>query len=118
MNFSIKKLKQFLKSRIILLAVLLSSSLSAETFFEQEDKQKHMICSMAISVVATGLARHYGSNKFEAVCIGIVSTLLIGIAKERIDGSGYGSEDIHDIYADTVGALAGSAISAQFNWKF
>jgi VanZ family protein len=110
------KLKQFLKSTIVLIAF--SSSINADTFFQQEDKQKHIIGSMAISGVATGLARHYGSNKFEAVCIGIASALLVGIAKEAIDGKGYGTEDVGDIYADTIGAVSGSLLSAQFNWKF
>jgi VanZ family protein len=110
------KLKQFLKSTILLIAF--SSSLSADTFFQQEDKQKHIIGSMAIGGVATGLARHYGSNKFEAIAIGVASALLVGIAKEAIDGKGYGTEDVNDIYADTIGAVSGSLLSAQFNWKF
>jgi VanZ family protein len=110
------KLKQFLKSTILLIAF--SSSLSADTFFQQEDKQKHIIGSIAIGGVATGLARHYGSNKFEAIAIGIASALLVGIAKEAIDGKGYGTEDVNDVYADTIGAVSGSLLSAQFNWKF
>jgi VanZ family protein len=110
------KLKQFLKSTIVLIAF--SSSLTADTFFQQEDKQKHIMGSIAIGGVATGLARHYGSNKFEAVCIGIATALLVGIAKEAIDGKGYGTEDVGDVYADTLGAITGSMISTQFNWRF
>jgi VanZ family protein len=110
------KLKQFLKSIIVLIAF--SSSLNADTFFEQDDKQKHIIGSMAIGGVATGLARHYGSNKFEAIAIGVASALLVGITKELIDGNGYGTEDVNDVYADTIGAVSGSLLSAQFNWKF
>jgi len=102
----------------MIIALLIAMSLSAETFFEQEDKQKHIIGSMAIGGVATGLARHYGSNKLEAIAIGIASALLVGIAKEAIDGKGYGTEDVNDIYADTIGAVSGSLLSAQFNWKF
>jgi VanZ family protein len=110
------KLKQFLKSTIVLIAF--SSSLHADTFFQQDDKQKHIVGSMAIGGVATGLALHYGSNKFEAVCIGIASALLVGIAKEAIDGKGYGTKDVNDIYADTIGAITGSMISTQLNWRF
>ena len=102
----------------MILALLIAMSLSADTFFQQEDKQKHIIGSMAIGGVATGLARHYGSNKFEAVCIGVASALLVGIAKEAVDGKGYGTEDVGDIYADTLGAITGSMISTQFNWRF
>jgi len=101
-----------------ILALLLTISLNAGTFIEQPDKQKHIGASMAIGGVATGLARHYGSNKFEAIAIGIASALLVGIAKEAIDGKGYGTEDIGDVYADTIGAGSGSLLSAQFNWKF
>jgi VanZ family protein len=102
----------------MIIALLITLSLSAETFFEQSDKQKHIIGSMAVGGVATGLARHYGSNKLEAIAIGIASALLVGIAKEAIDGKGYGTEDVGDVYADTIGAVSGSLLSAQFNWKF
>lgn len=102
----------------ILITILLAMSLNAEELYLQEDKQKHFIGSMAIGAVATGMARHYGSSTVEAIAIGIATSLLVGIAKEAIDGNGYGSEDINDIYADTLGGIAGSAISAQFNWRF
>lgn len=102
----------------ILLALLITLSLSAEEFYLQSDKQKHFVGSAVIGATASGLAKHYGSNKFEAVFIGIGTALLIGIAKERIDGSGHGTEDINDVYADTLGSIAGSVLSAQFNWRF
>jgi len=102
----------------LILALLLSALLYAEPMYQQEDKQKHMIGSMAIGATATGIARHYGSSKFEAVAIGIASALLVGIAKEAIDGRGYGTEDVGDVYADTLGAVSGSLLSAQFNWRF
>ena len=101
---------------IILLFITLS--LNAEEFYLQPDKQKHFIGSMAIGGVATGIARHYGSNKLEAMLIGIGSALLVGIAKEAIDGKGYGTEDIGDVYADTLGSIAGSVISTSFSWEF
>ena len=102
----------------ILLILILALSLNAEEFYLQHDKQKHFVGSMAIGGVATGIARYYGSNKFEAVAIGIASALLVGIAKEAIDGRGYGTEDVNDIYADTLGSIAGSVISTSFSWKF
>lgn len=87
----------------------------AEPFYLQEDKQKHFMASAAIGATASGIARYYGSNGWEAFAIGVASSLLVGIAKERIDGSGYGSEDINDVYADTLGAMTGSAI---MSWRF
>lgn len=101
-----------------LLAMIIALSLNAETFFHQEDKQKHIAGSMLIAGTASGLARYYGSSKFESVCIGIASSILVGIAKEAIDGNGYGTEDVKDVYADTIGAVVGSNISAQFSWRF
>lgn len=90
-------------------------TLRAEPLYLQEDKQKHFVASAAIGAAASGIARCYGSNGWESFAIGIASSLLVGIIKERIDGSGYGTEDIHDVYADTLGAITGSTI---MSWRF
>ena len=50
--------------------------------------------------------------------IGIGTALLVGIAKEAIDGRGNGTEDVNDIYADTLGGITGSVIATNFSWKF
>lgn len=104
-----------MKALLILLASVL---LFADPTYLQSDKQKHFIGSAVIGATASGLARHYGSNKIEAMFIGIGTALLIGIAKEAIDGKGYGTEDIGDVYADTLGAVSGSVISTKFEWRF
>jgi uncharacterized protein YfiM (DUF2279 family) len=104
--------------KTILTILLVTLSLSAEPLYLQEDKQKHIVGSMAISATATGLARHYGSNKIESFAIGVATALLVGIAKERYDGAGHGTQDVQDIYADGIGGVVGSAISAQFTWEF
>ncbi len=102
----------------LILALLITLSLSAEEFYLQDDKQKHFVSSMTIAGATAGIARYYGSNKFEAVAIGIASALLVGIAKEAIDGRGCGTEDVGDVYADTLGSITGSVISTNFSWKF
>lgn len=102
----------------ILIALLIVLSLSAEDIYLQEDKQKHFVGSMVIGGVSAGIARHYGSSTFEAFMIGIASSLLVGIAKEAVDGRGYGTEDVGDVYADTLGSISGSLIATQFNWRF
>lgn len=102
----------------ILIGLLLVMSLRAEEFYMQPDKQKHFVGSMAIGAAASGIARHYGSSKFEAIAIGVASSLLVGVAKEKLDGAGYGTEDINDVYADALGATTGSILSTQFNWRF
>ncbi len=85
----------------------------------EQDKQKHIALSAGIGISATALAKHYGSNKFEAFMIGVGVALLVGIAKEAYDRNHPNhSEDVNDIYADTLGGVAGSAISSQFSWKF
>ena len=104
-------------NKVIVIATLVLS-LNAEEFYLQPDKQKHFIGSMAIGSVATGIARYYGSNKVEAMVIGIGSALLVGVLKEAVDGKGYGTEDIGDVYADTLGSIAGSVIATNFSWKF
>ena len=84
----------------------------------EEDKVKHFAGSFAIAGASSGIARYYGSSYIESVAIGIATSVLVGIAKERIDGNGHGSEDINDVYADTLGGAVGSVIGASFNWRF
>ena len=81
----------------------------------EEDKVKHFAGSFAIAGASSGIARYYGSSYIESVAIGIATSVLVGIAKERIDGSGYGSEDINDVYADALGASFGATL---FSWEF
>ncbi len=97
--------------KAIFLAVLLSIACMAI----EEDKVKHFAGSMAIASVGSGLAKHYGSSPVEAWFIGFGTSIIVGIAKERIDGGGYGREDIHDVYADTLGASIGATL---FSWEF
>jgi VanZ family protein len=104
----------------ILLSLMLAISLFANDIdFMENDKQKHIAVSSAIGVIATGTARHYGSNKFEAFMIGVGTSLVVGILKEAYDRTKPNhTEDINDVYADSIGGVVGSAISTQFSWKF
>ena len=104
----------------ILLGVLLAFSLLFSKDFWKEDKQKHFAMSATMASVSTGLARHYGSNKFESFWIGLGSSLVIGVLKEYADGKNplQHTEDVKDVYADAIGATAGALFSAQFTWKF
>lgn len=109
--------------KIVLLLMTLSVFTMATTDFTQsefwkQDKQKHFAYSAGIAATATAISKSYGSNKFEAFWIGLGSSIMVGIAKEVIDGHGYGSEDIGDVYADFLGASTGALISTQFEWKF
>ena len=102
----------------IILMLLISSLLIAEPLYQQDDKQKHFAGCAMIGATATGLAKHYGSNTFEAIIIGVATSVLVGVAKEAVDGKVQGTADINDIYADTLGGVAGSVISAQFSCRF
>jgi len=109
--------------RALILLSLMILSLNANEFltsefWDEEDKQKHFTGSVAIGVVTTGLARHYGSSKIESFFIGVGSTIMIGWLKEVSDGNGNGTKDINDLDADMLGAVTGSVISTQFNWRF
>ena len=99
----------------IFIALIMAISLSAEPLYLQDDKQKHFIGSFAIASVCSGLAKYYGSSPFEAWFIGFGSSIIIGLAKEKIDGRGYGTEDINDVYADALGASIGATL---FSWEF
>lgn len=90
------------------LALVVLLAISAIAF--EQDKVKHFAGSMAIASVGSGLAKHYGSSPLEAWFIGFGSSIIVGIAKERIDGGGYGSEDVNDVYADTLGASFGATL--------
>lgn len=88
------------------------------SFYEQNDKQKHIAGSAVIGMTAAGIARHYECSKLESFLIGVGSAVIIGWVKEVADGHGLGHRDIDDIDADMVGGIAGSAVSSQFSWKF
>ncbi len=108
----------------LLLLLLLSVSINAEDVlskeFWQNDKQKHFAMSATIAGSATALARHYGSNKFEAFWIGFGSSLAIGVLKEYYDSKNplFHTEDTNDIYADMMGAITSSLISTKWTWRF
>lgn len=104
--------------KVKILLIIIASSLYADPFFQQDDKQKHIVGSMAISGTATGIARHYGCTPMESFLIGVGTAMIVGIAKEEWDGQGYGTKDYNDLKADAIGAIGGSLISAQFSWKF
>ena len=88
--------------------------------FWQTDKRKHLGASAVIATTFTALAKNNGSSNIESFFIGIGSTLLIGIAKEYLDGKNplHHTEDVNDMYTDTIGAVLGSTLAVSFSWKF
>lgn len=96
-----------------MLLLLIMMSLNAAPLYQQDDKQKHFVGCAMIGSTATGLAKYYGRNTFEAIMIGVATSVLVGVAKEATDEH----SDMNDVYTDTLGGVAGSVISAQFSWE-
>lgn len=91
----------------LLIALLLSFSLSAnaETFFEQEDKQKHMLYSAAGAAVWMVMTE----SKKEAFW----TLIALGVLKEISDGDRNSTEEHLGDFA--AGALGASTV---FLWKY
>lgn len=88
------------------------------SFFSQKDKQKHMVVSAGIGYAVATYAKKQGHSYSESIAYSIATTLLIGITKEYLDGKNSlnHSEDIGDIYADTIGAVGGAMFV--YSWSF
>ena len=105
---------------VVIFFIMNQTVMAGETsLWKQKDKQAHFAVSAGIAIVTTAYARNKGYNKTEAFLIGFGTSVVIGLAKEVIDGySKHGNREMDDIKADILGAVSGSLISAQFEWKF
>ena len=93
--------------------------IASDSLFAQSDKKKHMIVSVAISGAVTAFARNKGYSRTESFFMGVGVSMLIGLAKEEIDGHRTnGTKDFDDLKADLIGSVSGALVSAQFEWKF
>lgn len=100
--------------KIIILIVLFSSLVKAETFnINDEDKKKHVAASFLITT-----ASYYGYNKVfkiskkNSLLLAIGTSLLIGTIKELNDKE-YSQEDLK---ADTIGTFSGVIIPLTFSF--
>jgi uncharacterized protein YfiM (DUF2279 family) len=98
---------------------LSATNIENSSFWEQ-DKKLHFLTVGAISGISSSIAKSYGSTKLESFFIGVATGMLIGIAKEYYDGKHQNehTEDINDMYADTIGSITGSLIGMNFSIKF
>lgn len=106
---------------VVLLCCFMGQSAVAgdEALWEQNDKRSHFFVSAGISMAVTAYANGKGYNKTESFLIGVGTTTLIGLAKEGIDGyAGTGTREVDDMTANILGAVTGSLLSMQFEWKF
>lgn len=103
--------------RILILFIALSITLQAN-FFNEEDKQSHMIVTSTIGIITHLLAKKHGATEFEAFWIGVGSALAVGLAKEAYDsrdgGTGF---DGRDMIANGIGGVLGS-VSTLILYRF
>lgn len=76
----------------------------------QDDKQKHMAASFALSSAVYAAARSQDRSRLEASIMAVGFTLLVGHSKEHSD-SFYDSEDMQ---ANTFGAVLAPILWLEF----
>ena len=91
-----------MKAYVLIMLMLFSGSCSADSFFAEQDKQKHM----ALSAVGSNLLYASGLTKLQAFSI----MLAIGAIKEAGDDNS-GTEHARDMLANAIGA------SSVFVWE-
>lgn len=101
--------------RVLFIILIMAVSLGADTdwnkdkdepFFQQRDKQAHIVAFTAISYVVTDYALDNGFTKTEAWFIGLGSALVLGAVKELTDDN----FDEKDMMANAIGGTIGSSI--------
>ncbi len=79
-----------------------------DNFFQQEDKQAHIIVSIFSGAIGNLLAVKNGANKEQAFWIGLGTALVIGLGKELYDEHSYGGISMPDMVADGIGGVIGT----------
>lgn len=78
--------------------------------FWKRDKQLHFVASAVLSAVGMVFLLFWDSTLASSFWAGIGLSLTVGIIAEAIDKVNDGVEDINDVYADLLGAIAGSLL--------
>ena len=96
----------------ILLTVLISISIANAGFFNEEDKQKHIMYSVPFGAIG-GLTcrgdRAFNLRGWQAVVCGTAIGIIPGIVKEWSDSKQEGNRwDNRDMGANLIGAFIGS----------
>ena len=103
----------------LILLILLTLSINANDFC-QDDKKKHLVVSSMISSSVTALARNQGYDKLSSWFMGFGTSMAIGVVKEYADGKDplHHTEDVNDVYADMLGSALGATLAFSFEYKF
>jgi len=94
----------------LVLVFMLTSSMFANSFFQEEDKQMHIVATSAIGFTANAIAyKEYGLTAEQSFWVGVAAALTVGLAKELYDSrSGGTGFDSRDMLADGIGGVIGS----------
>ena len=107
--------------KIVTIVLLLASTSEAKnTFFMQKDKQLHMVAGTMVGLVSSSFFHDkLGFSASQSYFAGVVTSLLVGVAKEMYDsrkgGTGFSTKDI---LATGLGGMGGSVIVVPFVYKF
>ncbi len=89
----------------IFLAIVLTLSIEAKSFFTQKDKQLHMATSFVLHTAFKNIYKNSGFSEKEATIYSIGSSLLVGLGKEIYDEIDYGGFSTKDLGADLLGTI-------------
>ena len=105
----------------ILVALLASLTMANAGFFQEEDKQMHMMVSVPFGAMGALVCKGdkaFNLQGWKAIACGTALGMIPGIGKEWADSKSGGSGwDNRDIGADAIGAFIG-AIGTVTIWEF
>ena len=99
--------------KILTIVILYVSVVNAEdSFFMQEDKQKHMAAGTVVSLVSSSFySSQLDFTPAESFWAGVATSLLVGVGKELYDSQkGSTGFDKKDILATGIGGIGGASI--------
>ena len=84
---------------------MITLPLSAQSFFEQEDKQLHFAAGNIAGALGYTLSYNAYGDKTRAQITGICTAFAVGVAKEVFDSTTNGYVEQADVLATTLGGI-------------
>ena len=106
-----KKINGLQLKRVVLALLLvctIGNTSEYDNFFQQEDKQAHIVVSIFNGAIGNLVAVKLGASKQEAFWIGLGTALVIGLGKELYDEHSYGGFSTADMVANGIGGVIGT----------
>ena len=90
----------------------------------QQDKQKHIVATAAISALSDAIYCNYYQNRYNTApsktkryLVSVSSGIIAGVLKEMYDKSQKnGRFDHKDLQADILGSILGSILKIEIKW--